>query len=36
MDANEEQKDDGEDSVGEVEKLREENKRLKKTLLDKF
>ena len=28
--------DDGEDSVGEIEKLREENKRLKKTLIEKF
>ena len=36
MDKDEEQKDDDEDSVGEMEKLREENKRLKKTLLDKF
>lgn len=34
----EEQKngEDGEEEVGQIEKLREENKRLKKTLLDKF
>ena len=32
----EEQKGNDEDSVGEIEKLREENKRLKKTLLEKF
>ena len=27
---------EGEDEIGQMEKLREENKRLKKTLLEKF
>lgn len=32
----EDQKDEGEVNLGEIDRLREENKRLKKTLLDKF
>ena len=32
----EQKEDDGENSVDEVDRLREENKRLKKTLLEKF